>query len=213
MREFLYTCLIGLISGFTANAQSQYETAMNQAFELWQMQKPIEAANLFERIAKAEEDEWLPYYYAAQVNIIGSFSMTDKSRKEQQLKEAQDLLNQAATFSNGGNVEIDILQAMLHTSYLTLDPSVYGMKLSPVINNIYNEALRKAPDNPRVVLSKAEWDMGSAQFFGEDPKKYCDDLQTSLKLFDKMVKEEKFYPAWGNERAKMLVSRNCADKG
>lgn len=209
MREFLYTCLIGFISGFTANAQSQYDTAMNQAFELWQMQKPVEAASLFERIAKAEEDEWLPYYYAAQVNIFESFSMTNKSRKKKQLKEAQDLLNQAATFSNGGNVEIDILQAMLHTSYLTMDPSVYGMKLSPVINTIYNEALKKAPANPRVVLSKAEWDMGSALFFGEDPKKYCDDLQTSLKLFGKTGSEEQFYPAWGKERVEMLIARTC----
>ena len=210
MRELLYTCLIGLVAGFTANAQSQYETGMEQAFELWQAQKPVEAANLFERIANAEEDEWPPFYYAAQIKVIESFTMTDRSKKEQQLKEAQDLLNQAATSVGEENVEIDILQAMLHTSYLTLDPSTYGMKLSPVINNIYTKALKKAPDNPRVVLSKAEWDMGSAQFFGEDPKKYCGDLQRSLRLFEEDKPATPFEPSWGKDRVKMLIAQNCA---
>ena len=212
MREFLYTCLIGLMAGFSASAQNQYETGMEQAFELWQAQKPVEAANLFERIANAEEDEWLPFYYAAQIKVIESFSMTDKSKKEQQLKEAQDLLNQAMTFAGEENVEVDILQAMLHTSSLTMDPSFYGMKLSPVINNIYTQALKEAPENPRVVLSKAEWDMGSAQFFGEDPAKYCDDLKRSLRLFEKDKPTVPFEPSWGKDRAEMLIARTCGDK-
>ncbi|WP_424494279.1 hypothetical protein [Salinimicrobium sp. GXAS 041] len=212
MKEFLYTCLIGLMAAFTTHAQDQYESGMTQAFKLWQAQKPVEAANLFERIANAEEEAWLPYYYAAQIKIIESFSMTDKSKKEQQLKGAQDLLNQAMTYAGKENVEVDILQAMLHTAYLTLDPSFYGMKLSPVINDIYTQALQEAPYNPRVVLSKAEWDMGSAQFFGEDPAKYCDDLKRSLRLFEEDKPTVPFEPSWGKDRAEMLIARTCGDK-
>ena len=212
MKIFLYTCLIGLMAGFAANAQSKYDTGMEKAFELWEQQKPIEAANLFERIANAEKEEWLPYYYAAQLKIIESFSMTDRSKKEQQIDEAQDLLDQAASFAGENNVEVAILQAMLHTSRLTMDPSIYGMKLSPVINSIYEKALKEAPGNPRVVLSKAEWDMGSARFFGENPAKYCDDLKLSVELFDKEHPEGKYAPSWGKDRAQMLIANNCGSK-
>ena len=37
---------------------------MNKALELWGT-NAIEASQLFERISKAEPDNWLPPYYAA----------------------------------------------------------------------------------------------------------------------------------------------------
>ena len=63
--------LVLLVSGLVT-AQSNYENGMQKAFELWKT-NPEEASNLFERIAKAEPDNWLPPYYAAQVNIVKSF--------------------------------------------------------------------------------------------------------------------------------------------
>ena len=60
-----------LVSGFV-NAQTNYEKGMQKAFDLWTQNKPTEAANMFERIAKAEPDNWLPPYYAAQINILYS---------------------------------------------------------------------------------------------------------------------------------------------
>lgn len=214
MKEFLHTCLLGLILGFTATAQSTYKTGMQQAFSLWESNQYKEAENLFERITEAEKKEWLPYYYASQIKIIKSFSMNNPIKKEEHLEQAQALLNKSRSIAGAENVEVMVLQAMLHTSRLTIDPGTYGMTLSPVISRIYKNASEKAPDNPRVILSKAEWDMGAAQFFGEDPKKYCEDLQTSLRLFSESDPEEQqFAPSWGEDRAKMLVARTCGSEG
>lgn len=44
-----------------------------------------EAANLFERIAKAESDKWLPLYYAAQINIMNSFGERNEEKLSAQL--------------------------------------------------------------------------------------------------------------------------------
>ncbi|WP_373055974.1 hypothetical protein [Zunongwangia sp. H14] len=211
MKKITFCCLSFLLIILQATAQTKYESGMEKAFGLWQNEQTTEAANLFERIAVAEKNKWIPYYYAAQIKIVESFDMADPVKKEQQLVQAQSLLDAARANAARNNVELMVLQALLHTAYITLEPSVYGMKLSPVISNIYEEAAKIAPDNPRVVLSKAEWNMGAAKFFGKDPGEYCDDLKSSLKLFSDFTPEEKFWPEWGEDRAKQLIKANCGE--
>ena len=212
MKAIIHTIIVSLFTFIAAHSQSQYESGMQKAFENWQQGESTQAANMFERIGRAEEEKWLPFYYAAQIQIVESFDMTNRVQKEQQLKEAQELLNEAKAIAGEGNVELEILQAMLHTSYITLDPGTYGMKLSPVITNIYETAAAEAPDNPRVALSRAEWNMGSAQFFGEDPAKFCPDLEAALLLFEAEEPAETFAPRWGKDRTQMLIAHTCGEK-
>jgi hypothetical protein len=188
------------------NSQSNYEKGMQKAFELWGT-NPIEASNLFERIAAAETDNWLPPYYAAQVLILQSFNEKDKDKLDSQLKKAQDLINDATAISKN-NPEILVMQAMLHTAYVAYDGATYGMQLSPKVAALYAQAEQIDPTNPRVVLNKAEWDMGSARFFGQDTAPFCKDLERALELFANFKPETPFHPNWGKERAEQVLS-NC----
>ena len=188
------------------NSQSNYEKGMQKAFELWGT-NPSEASNLFERIAAAETDNWLPPYYAANVLILQSFNEKDKDKLDSQLKKAQDLINDATAISKN-NPEILVLQAMKHTAYVAFDGATYGMQLSPKIAALYAQAEQIDATNPRVVLSKAEWDMGSAQFFGQDTAPFCKDIERALELFANFKPETPFHPNWGKERAEQVLS-NC----
>ena len=210
MQNLIVTLVLSFFLTAVGSAQTNYEQEMERAFELWQNEKPGEAANLFERIANAEAQNWLPYYYAAQVKIVQSFPMTDTAKKELLLKDAQNLLDKAKGLY-GDEVELMILQAMLHTATLTIDPSVYAMKLSPLISGIYAEASKKAPENPRLALSRTEWDMGSARYFGEDPARYCPDLQSGLRLFEEEDHSPLVAPAWGEERLVRLIAQTCGE--
>jgi hypothetical protein len=194
-----------IISGIVT-AQSNYEKGMQKAFELWET-NPIEASNLFERIAAAETNNWLPPYYAAQVLILKSFNEKDKDKLDSQLKKAQNLINNATAISKN-NPEILVLQAMKHTAYVAFDGATYGMQLSPKIAALYAQAEQIDGTNPRVVLSKAEWDMGSAQFFGQDTAPFCKDIERALELFANFKPETPFHPNWGKERAEQVLS-NC----
>ena len=198
--------LIAFIISGIVGAQSNYEKGMQKAFELWGT-NPIEASNLFERIAAAETDNWLPPYYAAQVLILQSFNEKDKDKLDSQLKKAQDLINDATAISKS-NPEILVLQAMKHTAYVAYDGATYGMQLSPKIAALYAQAEQIDATNPRVVLSKAEWDMGSAQFFGQDTAPFCKDIERALELFANFKPETPFHPNWGKERAEQVLS-NC----
>lgn len=197
--------IIAMVISGLLNAQTNYEKGMQKAFELWGT-NPTEASNLFERIAAAESENWLPAYYAAQVNITSSFGEQDKEKLTAQLGKAQDLINDAKSISPN-NPELMVLEAMMHTAWVAYDGNTYGMKLSPIIAGLYSKALAIAPENPRVVLSKAEWDMGSARFFGQDVTPFCKDVKRSLELFANFKPESSFHPNWGKERAEQVLAQ------
>lgn len=181
-------------------AQSQYEAGMQKAFALWGENKPTEASALFERIAAVEKNNWLPSYYVALVNTTEAFKTKDKQIITALLIKAQVAQDNATAISEN-NAELLVMQAMIHTAKIVADPMNNGMKLSPVVTELYDKALKLAPDNPRVVFNKAQFDMGSAQFFGNSTKPMCEQIERSVTLFANFKPETAFHPKWGNERA------------
>ncbi len=201
--------IIVLLVATTGMAQGQYTKGMQKAFELWGEGKTVEASNLFERISTAEPDNWLPFYYVAQVNTIVSFGEKDKEKLTQQLEKAQEFVDLAKAIS-ADNPEIMVQQAMTYTAWVAFDGATYGMTLSGKIAALYENALAIAPENPRVVFGKAEWDMGSAQFFGQDTAPYCKDVERSIALFDSFEPETPFHPKWGKDKA-VTTMENCGE--
>ena len=203
--------LIGLLIGLSSWSQDRYTEGMDKAFSLWKNEKPAEAANLFERIAMAELDNWLPYYYVAQINTLISFGEQEEKKLSLQLDKAQEYLNTAAAISPN-NPEILIQQALINTAWIAYDGATYGPTLSSKNASLYAKALKIAPENPRVVLGKVEWDMGTAKFFGKDTSPYCGDIQRSLELFTNFKPEGKYYPNWGKERAEYILQKCTSAK-
>lgn len=207
MKKLLTLTIIALLT-LTASAQTNYEKGMRNAFELREANQPWEAANIFERIAQAEPDNWLPPFYAAQINVFASFSEKDEAKLFPQLKKAQDLVNDASAISKD-NPEILILEAQLLTAWIVYDGQKYGMKYSGKISELYNKAQQLAPDNPRVVLGKAEWEVGAAAWFGKSKEPYCEDVKRAIELFATFTPEGEFYPKGGLEHAQEVLAENC----
>jgi len=188
-------------------AQDQYTKGMQKAFQLWGEGKVMEASNMFERISSAEMDNWLPYYYVSSINTIASFGEKDKEKLTQQLEKAQEFVDLAKAIAPN-NPEIMVQQAMVYTAWVASDGATYGMTLAPKVTALYAKAAELAPNNPRVVFSKAEWDMGSAAYFGKDTAPYCKDVERALELFDTFKAASDFHPNWGKDRAEEVL-KNC----
>jgi len=192
----------------TNTAPTKYQQGMQKAFQLWQEDKSWDAANTFERIATAEKDKWLPPYYVAQINVINSFTEKDPAKLKAQLDKAQDFINQATTVSRE-NPELLVLQAQLYTAWIVYDGMQYGMAYSGKATELYTKALALAPNNPRMILAKAEWDMGGAKYFGQSVEPYCQDIQRAIELFATFKPAGEFYPTYGEERAKQVQAESC----
>jgi len=207
MARIIFYILITILTTITSTllAQSKkYEQGMTKAFELWEAEKPMEAANLFERISSVEKGNWVPYYYIAQINTIYSFNEKDEEKLTLQLAKAKKFLDKAQRISPD-NPELIVLEAMINTAWVAYDGQKYGMTLAPKNTELYTKAKQIAPNNPRVLLSKAEWDMGSARFFNQDTTPFCKDVEKALELFATFKEETPFYPEWGKDRAKQLL--------
>ncbi len=187
-----------------ATAQTNYEKGMQKAFELWQANNWAEAEQLFERIAAAEPEQWLPNYYIAQMNSLKSWEEKDMEKLKAQLGKAQEYLN-AATAISKDNPDLLVMQAQIYTNWIVIDGMTYGMKYSAKVNELYNKAYTLAPDNPMVVMCKADWNMGSARYFGQDTTPFCKDLERAIELFANFKPETAFHPNWGIERTKQVL--------
>tara|TARA_R110000850_G_scaffold6374_4_gene24966 strand:+ start:168 stop:788 length:621 start_codon:yes stop_codon:yes gene_type:complete len=191
--------------GFISYGQNNFEKGMAKAFNLWQSGNMDAAEQLFERIADAETEEWLPSYYVAQINSIKSWAEKDAQTINAQLNKAQNYLDLAKAIEPN-NPEIFVMQAHIYTNWVVFDGATYGMKYSTKINDLYNSAYKLAPNNPRVVYNKAEWDMGTAKFFGKDTKPFCKDFAKAIELFATFKPASDFHPNWGKERALQVLA-------
>ena len=195
-------CISSLLS-----AQGQFEQGMGKAFQLWGEGKNSEASDLFERIASAEKSSWLPNYYVALVNTTASFGTQDKEKINGLLTKAQDALD-IEMVKNQNNAELYVLQALIYTAWIVYDPMTNGMKLSAKTMEMYEKAESLEPNNPRVVFSKADFQIGGAKWTGVDTKPLCAQIEKAIGLFATFKPETPFSPTWGLERAQEIL-KNC----
>lgn len=198
---------IALLFTVIAIAQGQFEQGMGKAFQLWGEGKSTEASAMFERIAAVEKNSWLPNYYVAFVNTTTAFGTKDVVQIGLLLTKAQNALDIELS-KNPNNPELLVVQAMIHTAWISSDPMTNGAKLSPVVMQLYGKAQAIAPENPRAVFGKAEFEIGAAQFWGTDTKPMCAQIEKAVGLFATFKPETPFSPKWGLDRAQAAL-RNC----
>ena len=201
------TKLITIIAMFVASivsAQTQFDQGMQKALQTWKDGNSKEALVQLEQIAKTEKTNWLPNYYIAFINTTQAFGEKDKAKIETLLnaaQKAQDVCNELAM----DNPEVLVLQAMIHTAWIVYDPMTNGQKLSGDVLYILNKAYKIAPENPRVVFQKASFEKGMAQYFGQDTKPMCVQIEKAIELFATFKPESAFHPSWGLDRAQEAV--------
>ncbi|WP_306352893.1 hypothetical protein [Flavobacterium sp. '19STA2R22 D10 B1'] len=188
-------------------AQTQYEQGMQKGFALWGEGKTTEASSQFERIASVEKDNWLPNYYVAMVNTTAAFVTKDKNQIDALLNKAQDALD-VELIKDQKNAELLVVQALIYTAWIVSDPQTNGMRYSAKVMEVYGKAEAIAPDNPRVVFSKAEFEIGGAKYFGQDTQPMCAQIKKAIGLFATFKPENTFSPKWGLERAEE-IAKTC----
>ncbi len=203
------TSIAFVLCSLIASAQ-QFEQGMGKAMELWQQGKTTEASAMFERIAAAEPNQWLPNYYVALVNTTTAFDPSQKAQVPALLEKAQTALDKEI-IKNDSNSELLVLQALINTAYIVYDPMTNGMLLSDKVRQLYTKALVLDPKNPRVVAGKAEFEIGGAKYFGTDTKPMCAEIDRAVELFATFKPETKFHPNWGSDRA-LEAQKECGKK-
>lgn len=199
--------IIALFVASVVSAQGQFEQGMGKALQTWKEGKPVEAVAQLERIASVEKTNWLPNYYIALINTTQAFGEKDKTKMLlliEAAQKAQDVCNSLAQ----EHPEVLVMQAIIHTANIVYDPMTNGQKLSGDVLYILNKAYKIAPENPRVVFQKASFEIGMAQYFGQDTKPMCAQIEKAIELFATFKPETALHPSWGLDRAQAEL-KNC----
>lgn len=183
-------------------AEDKYENEMKKNLEKIADCKTandyMKVANNFERIAAAEKDKWLPYYYSSFLCVLASYSDSSNSRKDIYLDKSDKFISLADSLSPN-NSEIFTLKGMISQARMQVDPMNRWQKYGADANNNFAKAMEIDTLNPR-----PEYLIGVGLFytppqFGGGPTTAKPVLEKSLAKFEKFVAENEIMPKWGKE--------------
>ena len=164
----------------------------------------LSLANTFERIADAEKNQWLPYYYAALCQVNYGFMVTDKAQTDNIADKATALINKADSLSPK-NSEVSCIKSMIASCHMMVNPMQRYMQYGQESNTEMENAMEQDPTNPRPYLLKGQSLKYTPEQFGGGCKTAKIELQTAIDKFLVFKPASELYPAWGLQRVQQLM--------
>ena len=170
-------------------------------------------ANSFERIADAEKNQWLAYYYAAYCNasaglmagsggdvMVAKADKTDPyaDKAEAQIKKAENLMK--------SNSEIFVVKKMIATLRMIGDPMNRYMTYGPEAQAALDEAKKLDTNNPRVYLLEAQDKYFTPEQFGGSKEEAKVLFEKAKQLFETFKPASTVHPNWGKGSVTYFLS-------
>ncbi|WP_290713713.1 hypothetical protein [Flavihumibacter sp. CACIAM 22H1] len=164
-------------------------------------------ANAFERIAEAEKNQWLPYYYASYCQVMTALLEQDKAKVDPLADKAEALIKKAAALAGESNSEINVIYSMIATAHLTVDPPARWMQYGQASAAFLEKAKQQDPTNPRPVYLEGQSKFYTPEQFGGGKAAAAVVLEQSLRLFDQFKPASELHPTWGKTSAQYFLAQ------
>ena len=165
----------------------------------------LSLANNFERIATAEKNQWLPYYYAALCQVNYTYMEQDKSKVDAIADKATSLINKADSLQPE-NSEISCIKSMIASSHMMVNPMQRFMEYGQLSATELDNAMKQDPSNPRPYYLKGQGLKYTPEQFGGGCKTAAPLLQTAMNKFTAFKPASDLVPNWGMKRTEMLLN-------
>lgn len=189
---------------------TKYVEAMKKNFAQMDSMRTVEnmvdLTNAFLRIASAEKDKWLPYYYASQLFVLTSFTDTVNSKKDGYLDEAVKILAIADSLQPNES-EIYVLKGLVCQARLQIDPMNRYMQYGFEMNDNFDKAIALDPTNPRPEYLRGVTLFYTPEQFGGGAKAAKPLLEASLKKFKEFVPKNDLMPHWGQRQLEAYLTQ------
>jgi len=203
---FFIVCFASL----TFAEDTKYVQAMKNNFMLMDSMRTMEdmtdITNSFLRIAAAEKDKWLPYYYASYMYVLTSFLDTVKSKKDGYLDEAVKHVALADSLSPNES-EIYVVKGLICQARLQVDPMNRYMKYGQEMNANFEKAIALDSTNPRPEYLKGLTLYYTPEQFGGGAKAAKPILEISLKKFNEFIPKDELMPKWGKTQLENILKQ------
>lgn len=162
-------------------------------------------ANKFERIAIAEKNQWLAYYYAALCQVNYTYREQDKTKIDAIADKASEFIDKADSLQPN-NSEISCIKSMIASSHMMVNPMQRYMEYFPESASYIDAAMKQDPTNPRPEYLKGQGLKYTPEAYGGGCATAKPVLQSSLDKFNKFKPASDIHPNWGKQRVELLIS-------
>ena len=191
-------------------ADDKYEKAVKKNLEKMDTCRTaadyMAVANAFERIALAENNKWLPYYYASLNYVLASYSDSSSSQKDLYLDKADRFIN-AADSLVPNNSEIYTLKGMIAQARMQVDPMSRWQKYGGEAQFNFQKAMEADSLNPRPEYLIGVGVFYTPKHFGGGPDKAKPILENSLRKYGLFVPASDLMPRWGKQMVEQLLKQ------
>ncbi|MBT8386247.1 MAG: hypothetical protein KJO12_02455 [Ignavibacteria bacterium] len=210
-RKIILTIVISFLTAASIHGDdSKYEKAMKKNLSKIDsaagVVSMLDVANGFERIAFAEKDKWLPYYYASFMLTLASFTDTTADNKDGYLDKADTFINIADSLEEDES-EIYVLKGMIAQARMQIDPMNRWMKYGPIANNNFLKSMKIDTLNPRPEYLQGVSLYYTPEQFGGGPGPAKRLLEKSLEKFNLFVPDNDLMPNWGREMVEQMLEQ------
>jgi hypothetical protein len=206
MKRFIVLLAASLLTTATFAQSERYVKAMEEKLAVMDTTRNgatlQDLANAFERIATAEKNQWLPYYYAALAHVNRAYTMLggnlggNASLIDPIADKAEALTAQAESLSPN-NTEIFILNKMTNSVRMMVDPQSRYMQYGPLAQAALEKAKSLDPENPRVYLLEGQDKFYTPEQYGGSKTEAKKLFELAAKKFDAYKPASSIAPTWG----------------
>jgi len=210
MKTIASIIIISLFTTCMSARNEQYNAAMQKALEMMDQasgpEEFLKCSGLFERIATAEKNQWIPYYYASHCLILMSFSESNSEQKDLVLDRAQEMLDQAIKLEPNES-EVHVLQAFLYPSRIMVDPINRGASYMERTFESLETAKELNVANPRIYYLEGTYKLNIPPSMGGGKEIAKPILEEALLMYEEFRNPTPFWPTWGKEATRTELGK------
>lgn len=209
MRKILFVFAALSLSVATMAQSEKYKGAMTTNIAQLESNKTADewlaSSAAFERIADAEKNQWLPYYYAAYTNCLYTLIKNDAANNDQYADKIEALLAKADALSPN-NSEVSVIKAIVATIRMIVDPMQRYQQYGPAIEKALNEAKTQDPNNPRPYFITGQNLRYTPEQFGGGCGTAKPVLEEAAKKYGSFKPASELHPNWGKKQVEELIA-------
>lgn len=209
MRKILLAFAVLFITVATMAQSEKYNGAMtakiaelanNKTADDW-----LSSSAAFERIADAEKEQWLPYYYAAYTQCLYALIKNDAVNNDQYADKVEALVAKADALAPN-NSEVSVVKSIVATLRMIVNPMQRYQQYGPAIEKALNDAKSQDPNNPRPYFIQGQNLRYTPEQFGGGCASAKPVLEEALKKYGDFKPASELHPNWGKKQVEDLIA-------
>jgi hypothetical protein len=210
MKQLIITlCMFTAVAAAAQN--EKFIGAMQSRMEAYKTAKTpqdfLDISNAFERIAEAEKNQWLAFYYAAHAQVLHGYMLaqTNAAALDPIADKAEQLINKAEALEQN-NSEITCVKSMIAQLRMMVNPMQRYMQYGALATELLEKAKQQDPTNPRPYALQSQSLFYTPAQFGGGCTTAKPIAEQGMKLQEAFKPQTELHPRWGKQQFEMVLN-------